>query len=328
MWIKPRKFYMNIVSKKNKQVKRYFYENHRDIFFLYYLEFFVHTIEQMLEFLPQNIKSALQTINARYLYEIRLRAGKPVLINYNGNYAFLGEQGIVSNAYNALSCSLPDIADCIYRAGEYSVYAIEEELKQGFITATGGVRIGIAGQYVFDGGKPLTIRNISSLCIRIPHEIYGAGIEIYNSCMRDRVRNILILSSPGLGKTTILRDLARLIGEKTVKNVLICDERGEIAVGNVGNTCDIIQFADKSTAFSAGIRALRPDIIITDELSSEDCVEVKRAIQAGISVFASAHFSSFAAVQAPFLGLFERYVLLSDIGKIDGIYDKDGEAIL
>ena len=198
-------------------------------------------------------------------------------------------------------------------------------MKQGFLTVKGGFRIGIAGEYVFDKGKPLSIRNITSLCVRIPHEIYGSGEEIYRTCMCDRVKNLLIMSAPGLGKTTILRDLARIIGQNTMENVLICDERGEIGVGEVGKACDIIKYADKVTAFDVGIRALRPNIIITDELSERDCPMVEKAICAGVTVLASAHIATREGLKKPFLGLFERYVLLTDIGKIAGIYNECGE---
>ena len=279
----------------------------------------------MFEFLPRAVKNAIEYLNAKYLYEIRIRAEKPITVNYNGRYRYLGRTGLTERAENALIPSFLDVADCVYKASEYSIYAVEEELKQGFLTVKGGFRIGIAGEYVFDKGKPLSIRNITSLCVRIPHEIYGSGEEIYRTCMCDRVKNLLIMSAPGLGKTTILRDLARIIGQNTMENVLICDERGEIGVGEVGKACDIIKYADKVTAFDVGIRALRPNIIITDELSERDCPMVEKAICAGVTVLASAHIATREGLKKPFLGLFERYVLLTDIGKIAGIYNECGE---
>ncbi len=292
---------------------------------MYYSQIIKHTIEQMLEFLPDYLKKALRNLNLLEVYEIRLRAQKPIVISHKGKYRYLANSGLTNFENKALIATISDISESVYRAGKYSVYSIEEELKKGFLTAEGGVRIGLCGEYVFEKGQPLSIRNITSLCIRIPHEVKGAGEEIYNACLRDRLRNLLIISAPGLGKTTILRDLSRLLGEKGLYNILICDERGEIAVGETGRTCDIISYADKKTAFEAGIRAMRPDVIITDELSTSDCIEVEKAKNAGVIVFASAHIISINEVRQPFLRLFDRFIVLSDIGKIQGIYGESGE---
>ncbi len=284
----------------------------------------------MLEFLPTHLKNGIEHINVRFLFEIRIRAEKPVLINYDGEYRYLGAYGLTECKDNALICTAQDIADCVFKAGDYSIYSVEEELKKGFLTARQGERIGISGEYVFEKGQPHALRNFTSLCIRVPHEIRGCAEEVYRRCMSDRVRSLLLMSSPGLGKTTILRDLGRIFSEKRRKNILICDERGEISVGDVGDTCDVIRFSDKETAFEAGIRAMRPDIIVTDELSVKDCQALTRAVAAGIIVIASAHFSDIRYVKEPFLGLFERFVLLEEgkIGRIGGIYGEKGEELL
>lgn len=283
----------------------------------------------MLEFLPQRVKSALEHVNQNLVYEIRIRANKPVTVNFNGKFVFLTDFGVSENKNNAVVCDIVDVQDCVYRAGNYSVYSVEEQLKEGFITAKHGERIGIAGEYVFEKGQPHAIRAYSSLCIRVPHEIVGCGQAIYDCCMSDRVRSVLLCASPGQGKTTILRDLCRVLGEKTRKNLLICDERGEVSVGDVGDFTDVIRFSDKKTAFSSGIRAMRPQIIVTDELSLEDCKTLEKAVVAGITVVASAHFSKFSYIKSPFLEIFERFVLLDTekTGQIVGIYNRKGERL-
>ena len=280
----------------------------------------------MLEFLPQNVKNGLRRLNVERVYEIRLRADKPTTVNYAGQYRYLGEYGLTERVENAVRCDMDEITNCVFRAGQYSVYSVEDQIRRGYITASQGERIGLAGEYVLEKGQPLALRNFSSLCIRVPHEIIGCGMEIYGRCMRDQVRNVLIVSPPGLGKTTILRDLSRILSKKTKSNILICDERGEISAGNTGGTCDVLKFVDKTTAFEAGIRAMRPDIMITDELSSTDCAAIEKAIAAGIKVVASAHFSKMSHIKSPFLELFERYVVLDEreIGKIKGVYDEEG----
>ena len=284
----------------------------------------------MLSFLPKYIQNALKQVNLRYLYELRLRADKPIMVNFKGKYQYLSGVGVTDRKERALKCTMSDIEACVYRAGDFSIYSVEEQIKQGFLTAKGGIRLGLAGEYIFDKGKPLGIRHFTSLCIRIPHEIYGCAQEIYNRCMSDRIRNLLIASPPGLGKTTILRDLGRIIGEKTRKNILICDERGEISVGDIGESSDVVKYSDKTNAFEAGVRAMRPDIIITDELSESDCIALKKAMDAGVQVIATAHFRDIFSINEPFKGLFERFVLLDsqEIGKLKGIYNEMGEVVV
>lgn len=283
----------------------------------------------MLEFLPQFVKDSLSRLNIAFVYEIRIRAEKPVTVNYKGEYTYLGDYGVTPHREKAIRCSMEDIADCVFKAGKYSVYSVEEQIKKGFLTAENGERIGLSGEYVYEKGQPLAIRNFTSLCIRVPHEIIGCAREVYKQCMSDRVQNLLLMSPPGLGKTTILRDLARLISENTRKNILICDERGEISVGELGDTCDVIRFCDKQTAFEAGVRAMRPDLIITDELLLKDCEALQKAVFAGVAVVASAHFSDMEFVGDPFIKIFDRFVLLDgkEIGKIRRVFDRNGKVI-
>ena len=251
-----------------------------------------------------------------------MRANMPIAVNYDGKYLYLSEFGIIEKRQRAMICSAGEIEDCVYRAGNYSIYSVEEQIRQGFITASEGVRIGLAGEYVLEKGRVHAIRDITSLCIRIPHDIDGCGEEIYKLCMSDRIHNLLICSSPGLGKTTILRDISRIMSANANVNVLICDERGELSVGEIGKTCDVVKYTDKATAFEIGIRALRPDVIVTDELSMRDCEALQKAVCAGIKIVASAHFSDMTYVKVPFLEIFERYVFLKgEAGHVARICD-------
>ncbi len=265
----------------------------------------------------------MRYVNLCRLYELRVRADKPLCANIGGEFVFLGERGVSGKA-QALVPTQKEVEDALFAASGYSVYAVENQLKSGFVTAGEGERVGIAGTVVYERGAVHSVREVTSLCIRVPHEIKGCAEEIYTRCLSDGVRSLLLLAPPGEGKTTILRDLTRIVSERTSLNILVSDERGELSAGDLGATADVIRFADKLTAFTAGIRAMRPDIIVTDELLPRDYIAVKRAIESGIAVFASAHLKCYRDVPQK---LFSRYVVLRGLGGIGEILGEDGERV-
>ncbi len=252
-----------------------------------------------------------------------MRADKPLAANLAGRYVFLGEGGIAGRA-GALRPTAAEIGETVFAASGFCVYSVEDQLRRGYLTAGEGERIGIAGTVVYEGSKVLSVRDVTSLCIRIPHEIRGSAEEIYRRCLAEGLCSLLILAPPGEGKTTLLRDLSRLVSERTNCNILVSDERGELSAGELGATADVVKFADKLTAFTAGIRAMRPDLIVTDELLPEDYPAVRRAVEGGVCVFASAHLTRFEDVPEK---LFSRYVFLDGLGKIGKIVGEEGENV-
>ena len=186
----------------------------------------------MLTFLPRPLLGALQNLNLNRVYELRLRSGRPIVVNYGGTYRYLGRTGVVASAEQALTVSFADIEEIIAGASEYSVYSVTEQLRRGFVTGAAGERIGLAGVFVYEDEKSFTVKDVTSVNIRVPHEVIGCGEEIFRACLADRLRSVLILSPPGCGKTTILRDLARLLGCGPIRNVLIHDERNEISAAD------------------------------------------------------------------------------------------------
>lgn len=293
----------------------------------------------MLEFLTDNLREALLNVNLNLVYELRVRANRPVVMNYGGEYTFLGARGATPHIGAAIISAYSDIENIIYRASEYSVYSVTDRLRQGFLTGAGGERIGLAGAYVYENGTAFTVKDVTSLNIRVPHEVRGCGEQIYRTCFAKKIASALILSPPGRGKTTILRDLARLISAHRLINVLISDERNEICAANrdfsldTGAFTDVIRYAAKRDALTAAVRAMRPDLIVTDELVDEEEIDaVACCIRGGVEVLASAHFRDLESMRAspPFARalrekLFGYYILLSaeGIGKVQGIYASD-----
>lgn len=191
-----------------------------------------------------------------------------------------------------------EIEEIIYNACEHSLYAYNDSISKGYISK-GGVRIGLCGKCVFEKGKVLTISDFSSLCIRFPHEVDGCSTLIYEKIKQRDCYNILLISPPGQGKTTVLRDLTKLIS-KSEKNILVIDEKEEIAPNefDVGDTTDVLSGCDKRFGLYSAIKHLCPDVVVVDELTNKSDVEgVVFARRSGVSVIASVHGSSVADVQ-------------------------------
>lgn len=291
----------------------------------------------MLDFLNQKYIDALSYLNEKYLYEMRLRAGKPVVVNYKGKYSYLCERGLSETVAGSLNATCAELEEIVFRASEFSVYSVTEQLRQGFLTGNLGERIGLAGAFVYEDGKTFTVKEITSLNIRIPHEVLGCADTVYARCLQNGLQNILLISAPGRGKTTILRDLSRQICQKQIVNVLINDERNEIAAASrdftldTGAFCDVVRYSYKRDALTAAVRAMRPDVIITDEIAgAEDIAAVIDCARSGVHVIASAHMKDIGSLRSSEIfrsllteGIFERYVALDfdEIGKVAAIYD-------
>ncbi|MDE6790503.1 MAG: hypothetical protein K2J61_02150, partial [Clostridia bacterium] len=145
-----------------------------------------------LYFLPEKIKRAIDNLNLNYITEIRLRAGQPVIIQYKGEYKYINDYGATDSPSGALKCE--NAEGILYAAMEKSVYAYTEQLKNGFVTVDGGVRIGIAGEYVTQDKSVVTVKNVTSLNIRIPHDVTGVTDNLYKIISVDEIKSTLIYS--------------------------------------------------------------------------------------------------------------------------------------
>ncbi len=306
-----------------------------------------YIIDMLDKILPANIADAIgRHLNYDKVYEIRMRLNRPVVINYAGKYAHLTDGGLSDEPENAFKLDRKAAEGLIYRASGHSVYAFNDQIKQAFITVSGGIRIGIAGEIVWENGKVVTIKNFTSVNIRIPHAVKNCSLNAFRHIADGTVNNTLVISPPGAGKTTFLRDLcvqfSRLV---PIQNVLLLDERSEIAAVSEGTPMldaglytDIMSGCTKEFGFSQGIRSLRPDIIVTDELgTSADIAAAAQAMLHGVKIIASAHAYGHKdlTVNPDFneiikKRLFKRYLILSSRrgpGTYEGMFDENFNAL-
>lgn len=279
-----------------------------------------------LSFLPAYINLGIAHLNYNFITEIRIRKGKPVIVCYRGEYQYLGGFGVTGSRDKAIICR--DMAEILSAATKGSIYSYTEQMKRGFITCGHGIRIGLAGEYITQNGTINALANITSLNIRIPHEIKGCADFICKSLLNGKLCSFLIFSRPGFGKTTLLRDIALNLSNKYNYNVLVFDERCEISAMDadgegfdLGDRTDVIRCGNKSAAVESAIRAMRPDVIITDELHGEgDMRAVKYAAECGIDVIASSHITGREVLA----GLpFSHFVEITSFAGRQIIYDKN-----
>lgn len=285
-----------------------------------------------MDFLPERIFNALKKINEDKLYEVRMRVDQPVTCVVGGRRVYLGVFGATLIKQDAIICDEDDINQVISKVTKHSVYAFNEQIKKGYLSAGDGIRIGLGGNCVFDEGGIVTIADVMSLNIRVPHFISGCSKHVFeNIVFGNDVYNTLIISPPFCGKTTILKDLAIRINETLKKQILIIDEREEFCDVR-GENIDLIVNSDKLYALSYGIRSLSPQIVITDELSNNnDWICVKSAATSGIKIIASCHAGKLKEViDKDFFikDVFDRYIVLKSsnvygYGEIGKIYNAD-----
>lgn len=261
------------------------------------------------EVLPQRLKEAVSSELGDAAEEIRIRANRPIAIH--------------GREVKQLPC-VPTVDECqtmLELVCNHSVFAYEGELRECYVTLEDGSRVGICGKFNPDG-----IILPHSFNIRLAREIKGAADAFLNISEGE---SALLLSPPGAGKTTVLRDAARQLSNRGRK-VCIADERNEIAASaagiptlDVGCNTDVMCGCKKAEAMELMIRAMSPEILITDEIATEeDALAVLNASGCGVKVIASAHGSGLKALQRREHiirlvsgGVFKRVILLE---KIDG----------
>lgn len=251
-------------------------------------------VRQVLEICPQEIVRAvtvLPTKEASQIEEIRIRCGQfPSYLRNEQERRLLN-----------IRSSAALVQDVIDRASGHSLYAVQEMLKNGFITICGGHRLGICGRGVYKEGALFSLRDISSVNIRVAREIRGVADKAANF-LWTHPRSTLILAPPGRGKTTLLRDLIRQLSERFYWRISVADERMEIAacLGAVpqlalGSCTDILSAVKKAQAIEMLLRSMNPQWIALDEITAQEDVEsICRASYCGVRFLATAHAACVA----------------------------------
>lgn len=292
-----------------------------------------HWESQVYPFLPEPLPALIQALGAETLEraeEIRLRAGKPLAVHAGRAVSVFDGKNLPVH-----HVSREEIDGLLLLATEHSLYARDEELRRGYLALPGGHRAGFAGRTVLSGGTVKLLRDICSVNIRIARQVKGAArgllAQLYHP-VEKRVRHTLVVSPPQAGKTTLLRDLARLFADgdpgswRPAFKVGIVDERSEIAgcfAGqpqlDVGLHSDVLDGCPKAEGMMMLVRSMSPQVVVTDELGrQEDVRAVEEVINSGAALLASAHGGTVGDLfRRPSLAgllerkVFERIVLLS-----------------
>ncbi len=281
---------------------------------------------ELLKLFPLEIRDILeeQDITFDKITEIRIRTDKPILIYCGEKEYIIRDKEMV---YIPNRKTMKNIMEYI---SEFSIYAFEEEIRQGFLTLRGGHRVGISGKPVIKDGKIISFQHVTGFNFRIAHEMIGAAEKMVPHLFGGGgIRNTLIISPPGYGKTTMLRDMIRVLSdgssEQPGMTIGVVDERSElggsylgIPQNDLGMRTDLLDACPKSEGMMLLIRSMSPQIIAVDELGGQvDALAVKTCIRCGCKMIATVHGSNLEEIslrddlrELLSDGVFERFLLL------------------
>lgn len=275
-------------------------------------------MRKLFEYFNEKIRQVIFQYKEDNIYEIRIRIHAPVILNTSS-----GEK-----IFRECIINEQDIKECFNRITEYSAYAYEENLVEGFITVPGGHRIGIGGYMTWQEDKSTVVKNIRFLNFRVRHCIEGCSESVLSKLPDKGLGNVLIISPPALGKTTLLRDMIKNISNKTTgTSICVIDERNEIGgcykgapTIDLGIRTDVISNCSKAEGILMAIRAMSPKIIAVDEIGGESDKEaLEYANISGVKIIATIHGKDVEDVReklgSKMLSMFTSKVIIKGIGE-------------
>ncbi len=309
-------------------------------------------INDIFPVLPLGIRKLLANIPVDRLgrvVEIRLRRNQPLILGMSNAEMFLNRRGgLAKNHGERYIIGAADIEQLTHLISRSSIYALEEELRNGFLTLPGGHRVGITGKVLLDKGRVKTIKYFSGFNIRVSHEIRGAADKILRYIVKgdgSGIYHTIIVSPPRCGKTTLLRDIIRQLSGGVPRlnipglNIGVVDERSEIAgcykgipQRDLGPRADVIDGCNKAEGVMMLLRSMSPDLIAVDEIGrKEDMEAIGEVLNAGVTVLATAHGSGLTDIKKRpalkylvDLKVIQRFVILGHsrgIGTVEDVID-------
>lgn len=308
-------------------------------------------LAEVLSFLPPHLQHLLAALAVEWpgrVEELRFRQGRPLAVGIQEGEAFIDRNGRLTEDYRqAQVVEKDDLERIIQSISSSSLYALEEELKNGFITLPGGHRVGLTGRTVLEQGRIKTMKYISGLNLRVSRELPGVAGPVLQALVgrRGQVYHTMLVSPPRCGKTTLLRDIIRQLSNGIPElgfqgiTVGVVDERSEIAgcyrgvpQRDVGRRTDVLDGCPKAAGMMMLVRTMAPGVVATDEIGRrEDVVAIEEIFNAGVKVLTTVHGSSLEelarrpALKYLFdLKMVERFIILGrsrGVGTVELIVD-------
>lgn len=306
--------------------------------------------EEILRVLALSLRNVMGQAVPDYekLQEIRIRTEAPLLVIYQNQEFFVGKENeLTKNRQEAYIVRKNELRETVEYICNYSVYAYEEELRQGFITIQGGHRVGLCGKTICEKDNIRSLKHIAFLNIRLSHQILGCADKVLPYIrLENKIAHTLIISPPGCGKTTLLRDIIRSISNGTEKHpgmtVGVVDERSELGASymglpqnDLGIRTDVLDCCPKAQGMLMLVRSMSPRVLAVDEIGgSADIEAISYVVGCGCKLIVTAHGNDLEDIRKkPYMKdmllqkVWERIIVLDNngkIGNIKAIYDKSG----